>query len=302
MREYLDRSRLKLRRNRTTSDGIRWALVLAAVLAVAMIGLFWLDTSGIARPVHSLTDRALSPLAGGTQFVSNGVNNTAGDLTTWGSLADENEQLRQRISQLEADIIELEQARVENEQLRQQLDLETRNPWRTVGAEVLMHSPDAGHRTLTIAAGRASNLATGMAVLGQTGTGPVALVGVVEEVNDTTATVLLITDLNSRLSTRIIWDGESALGLMQGQWQQGARLRLEQVNYDNVMQPDAIVVSAGLTGNLDLPLPLATLPADIPIGTLVNVRREGTGQVADINPYADPDQVRYVWVIRDHGG
>lgn len=302
MREYLDSSRLKLRRNRTTSDGIRWSLVLAAVLAVAMIGLFWLDTSGITRPVHSVADRALSPLAGGTQFVSNGVNDTAGGITAWGSLEAENEQLRQRISQLEADLIALEQARVENEQLRQQLDLETRNPWRTVGAEVLMHSPDAGHRTLTIAAGRASNLEVGMAVLGQTGTGPVALVGVVEAVNDTTATVLLITDLNSRLSTRIIWDGESALGLMQGQWQQGSRLRLEQVNYENVMQPEAIVVSAGLSGNLNLPLPLATLPPDIPIGTLANVRREGTGQVADITPYADPDQVRYVWVIRDHDG
>jgi rod shape-determining protein MreC len=57
------------------------------------------------------------------------------------------------------------------------------------------------------------------------------------------------------------------------------------------------VVSAGLTGSLHIPLDLAVVPANIPIGSVETVSASGQEQSAELRPFVDPDQVRYVWVI-----
>jgi rod shape-determining protein MreC len=92
-------------------------------------------------------------------------------------------------------------------------------------------------------------------------------------------------------------DGDSSLGLVQGQWQQGSRLRLEQVNREQVLVVGATVVSAGLTHESGLTLPLAEVPPGVPIGEVETISNDGYNQVAELRPYTDPDQVYYVWVI-----
>jgi len=301
MRDYIDDMHLKIRgRGEHAESGtLRRSLLLALLLCAVAGGLLWLDMRGTLTPVHGVAGRVLSPIAG----VLSGVHNGAADV--WYSVADlrglreENAALRQEQSELEAEVIALERMRVENTRLRQQLEIQKQQPWLLLGAEVTMRSPDAGQRIMTIARGTEDGIKPGMAVVGQTNSGPVALVGIVEGVGAHTARVLLITDFSCRISARLLNDGDTALGLVQGQWQRGSRLRLQHVEREGLLHEGAIVVTAGLTGEMGFPLPLAAVPADVPIGEVERLSSEGAEPVAELRPYADPDQVRYVWVILD---
>jgi rod shape-determining protein MreC len=52
-----------------------------------------------------------------------------------------------------------------------------------------------------------------------------------------------------------------------------------------------------LSKGLALDTPIAQVPGDIPIGTVLNVDRTNHGQTAEVQPFVDPDRVRNVWVI-----
>jgi rod shape-determining protein MreC len=301
MRDYIDDLHLKIRgRGEQAASGtLRRSLLLALLLCAVAGGLIWLDMRGTVTPLHGVVGRFMSPVAG----VLSGVQNGATDI--WNSVADlrdlraENAALRQQQSEMQAEIIALERVRVENTRLRQQLEIQKQQPWHLLGAEVTMRSPDAGQRIMTIARGSDDGVQPGMAVVGQTNSGPVALVGIVAGVGSHTARVLLITDFSCRVSARLLDNGETALGLVQGQWQRGSRLRLQHVERESLLREGAIVVTAGLTGEMGFPLPLAAVPADVPIGEVERLSSEGSEPFAELRPYADPDQVRYVWVILD---
>jgi rod shape-determining protein MreC len=299
MREFIDDRHLKVRGEHVSPGILRRPFLLALVLCIVAGGLLWLDMQGVITPLRITLLQGIAPVA---QPLT-GIRNSAADMwdtaTSVQSLRAENEALRQQQSELQAELIAREQAMVENERLRQQLAIEEEHPWHTIGAEVTIQSPDAIRRTMTIAGGSRKGIQPGMAVVGQTGSGPVALVGMVEEVGPYTSHVLLITDFSSRVSARVLHEGESALGLVQGQWQRGSRLRLEHVDREAVLSEGAVVVSAGLTGELGFALPLAAVPANLPIGAIEVVNSDGHTQFAELRPYADPDQVRYVWVILD---
>jgi rod shape-determining protein MreC len=299
MRDYIDDQHLKIREDHGYSNMLRRPLLLALVLSLVAMALFWLDSQGTLSPVRDVLTQALSPVARQFAHVHDGAANVWHDIDEMQHLREENEELRQQQSELQSQLIAREQALVENERLRQQLAIQEEQPWHLLGAEVTMRSPDAGRRVMTIGRGSEAGVAVGMAVVGQTGTGPVALVGVVEEVGTHTSSVLLTTDFGCRISARVINDGDSSLGLVQGQWQRGSRLRLDHVNYEQVLAEGAIVVSAGLTGQAGVSLPMSAVPPDVPIGEVEHLSSEEHNQYAELRPYADPDRVRYVWVILD---
>jgi rod shape-determining protein MreC len=299
MRDYIDNPHLKVRGENSSSpvSMLHRHVILAIVLCIAAGVLVWLDVSGTLPPVRQLLGQGVAPVAHQLTNVRNGVADLWGGISELQHLREENEALHQQVSQLQAELLEREETMVENARLRQQLAIEEEQPWHLLGTEVTMRSPDAGRRVITIASGSRDGVEVGMAVVGQTGGGPVALVGIVEEVGPHTANVLLTTDFGSRISARVLHDGDTALGLVQGQWQRGSRLRLEQVDRVSLLVVGAKIISAGLTNEMGFELPLAGVPAGIPIGEIEALTSDGHEQFAELRPYADPDQVRYVWVI-----
>lgn len=303
MRDYLDTksSNLKVREEQTALPPSWRPFLVALLLGMVATFLLVLDVRGLLAPVRGGLQQTMNPLAVPMTSVRNDIADFLSDLKDFQRLREENRLLKHRVSQLETDQIMRDQIIVENARLRQQLQIEGRYPWRLVGAEVIIRSPDAGRRVITIARGRAEGVRQGMAVIGQTGSEPAALVGIVEEVNTHTASVLLITDVSCKISARVLYDGTLALGLVQGQWQNGSRLRLEQLDREIPLRSGRVVLSAGLTGELLLPLPLTSVPPGIPIGSVERIiESDGLTQFAELRPYIDPDQVRYVWIVLNH--
>lgn len=296
MRDFLDDRPIKLRRDRpaTTASGRLMLVVVGLCLLSGLLIL--LDRQGWMGVVRTGLQQALVPVARlGTNLRDSAASMTA--LLGDSSLRARINQLELENSRLNEELLRYQQAQVENLFLRQQLAIEQTHPWKLLGAEVIVRAPDAGRRVMLLARGARDGLSSGMAVIGQSPGSPAALVGIIESVNHATAEVLLLTDVSSQISGRVLHGEETSVGLVQGQWQLGSRMRLLQIDRTMPLAPGDPVLTAGLTAALGLPLNLAAVPSNIPIGTIEQIETIEQYQQAELRPFVDPDQVRYVWVI-----
>jgi rod shape-determining protein MreC len=301
MRDHFNTRPIKLRSDQTPAAASRRPFLLAFMLGILAAALIILDIWGGLAPLRGTFQHAVSPVAQKLASMHHGVGEIWSEARSIQQLRTENESLREEISQLRAELLKREHIVIENNRLRQRLDIEEDRPWRLLGAEVLIHSPDAGRRVMTISRGSTDKVEVGMAVVGQIGKEPASLIGIVEDVMPHTASVLLITDIGSQISARVVSKNTLSLGLVQGQWQKGSRLLLEQLDRATPLRPGQEVVSAGMTGKLGLPMPLTSVPPDIPIGMVEKVvKKDDLSQFAELRPFVDPDQVRYVWIILNH--
>jgi rod shape-determining protein MreC len=292
MRNFLDSKPTRVQ----SGAPVHPALVALALLLLAVV-LLLLDQMGVLAPLRGRVEQAISPVGG---IIGGAREQAGGWLGGLGGQAQaENAALRQQVASLQATVVALQQIEVQNSTLRQQLEIKQQNLWaqHMVPAEVTLRSPDAGRRTMMLSIGADSGVKEGMAVIGQQGSSPPALVGIVEQVGPNTATVLLITDSGSQVSARVLHGPASATGVVRGQWQRGSRLRLEQVVVGSALESGDPVVTAGLTQQLGVDLPLRAIPPGIPVGTVEQTGADGRSLVATLRPFVDPDQVRDVWVI-----
>lgn len=271
-----------------------WLVVALLVLALVLV---LLDHAGSLAPLRAQGVSLLSPAL----KTLSGIGQSLG---TVGQSFGETERLRAQVQELQATVSALQASQIngqaallENAQLRKELKIERERPWKLLGASVAAHSPDAGRHTLLLTVGSAQGVQPGMAVIGQDGASPPALVGVVDAVQPNSASVLLITDYGSTISARVYHAGAVTDGVIQGQWQRGAWLKLDQIDRSVALAPGDTITTAGLTAQFDLDLPRAAIPQNVPVGTIVALRQQGHNQSADVRPYVDPSQVRYAWVI-----
>jgi rod shape-determining protein MreC len=303
MRDYLDDRPIKLRRERTGSEATTARPLILALVLCGLAGLLiFLDLQGLLGPTRSIVQQGLAPVAGQLTGLRNGVADALSAPRSAAALEARIAELERENARLHDEVLRREQAAVENVFLRQQLNITRTAPWTLLGAEVTVRHPDAGRRIFTIARGANDGVQVGMAVIGQQPGNPAALVGIVERVGPRTADILMMTDIGSRISARVLHDSDSALGMVHGQWQLGSRLRLEQVDRTATVAVGDTVVTAGLTAALDLPLDLQAVPPNVPIGAVERVQADGQQLAADLRPFVDPDQVRYVWVILNQDG
>jgi rod shape-determining protein MreC len=259
------------------------------------------DQAGLLGPARSRATSLLSPLLQGFSRVGDSVSGVGQGLSDL-------QQLRERVAALEAEngqlkdrVIASQALEQENARLREELGIEKQRPWKLLGADVSTRTPDEGRRVVLLAVGSDRGVQPGMAVIAKTGSSPEALIGVVEEVGPSSSSVLLITDFASAVSALVYHGSDTAEGIAQGRWQRGSRLWLEQVERSIALAPGDVVVTAGLTARLDTALPRAAIPRGVPIGTVERSQADGHSQMAELRPFVDPDQVRYVWVILGPG-
>jgi rod shape-determining protein MreC len=280
------------------STPYRSALVVVFVVVIALI-LLIADQAGLLGNTRQRLATWLEPLA--RPLTS--IRQQAEDLTNRQTV----EELQARVAELEAENSELKSQIIasqaleqENARLRIALDIEQQRGWQLHGAFVSAYTPDEGRRVIMISAGSEDGIEPGMAVIAKEGSSPEALIGVVDAVGPTSSSVLLITDFASTVSAQVYHQGLITHGIIQGRWQIGSRLRLERVERTITLSQGDVVVTAGLTANFSTDLPRAAIPNGIPIGTVEQVETDGYSQSAELQPFVDPDRVRYVWIILSH--
>lgn len=294
MRTTFDSSPRSPRPRRSGLNGP--ALRAAAIILVLALVLLVLDGAGVLLPVKSRVQAVLQP----SERVLTQVRMNVG---TRFSLLFGASELQQRVRDLEREVSALREANIrmqgmqrENNQLKLELGIRQTYDWMTTSAMVVQSNMVNGRRIVRIDQGRVDGIELGMPVVSKEGGSPAALIGIIDSLYAQTADVLLITDYASAISA-MTTQPAPAKGLITGQWQVGSRIKLVDVDPSAGLSIGDYVVTAGLSKGLATDTPIAEVPANIPIGTVMSVDRTNHAQSAEIQPFVDPDRVRNVWVI-----
>ena len=239
--------------------------------------IFRVWAQAIASPVQDASSRAGGATSGLVRKILN-----------FNSTADENESLKQRLSEMELELKSTRGAAIENEQLKGLLSLKEKTGYDSVAARVIARDASVWFNTITISQGSAAGIALNMPVV--TGGG---IVGRVVAVSWLTAQVMLITDEKAAAGAVIGQLGESgAMGSVRGLGQNGL-LEMRYVSGLQKVEVGNYVLTTGQDG---------IYPPGLNVGDVVMIK-EGTPTQSHqiyIRPSARLDQLEEVAVLLYH--
>lgn len=202
-------------------------------------------------------------------------------------VARENEQLKEKVQRLEAQLRTMEELKQENKRLKRLLNWQQKEGKRytSVVASVIARNPDNWFGTLVVNRGKEDGIKPNMTVVA-----PAGLVGRVLNVSETTSEVLLITDPRSGVGAMI--QKTRAPGIVEGFGSGSAYLRMNHIPGNLAVARGETVVTSG-QGSI--------YPKGIAIGVVVDVKKEASGlfKVATIKPFVDFNRLEEVLIIKD---
>jgi rod shape-determining protein MreC len=253
-----------------------------AMLVLVVVGLIFLSVGGYLKPALST---ASNPFVSIQQWISTRYMAVYEFLTVprdVASLRQRNAELEDQVSNLQTQVIQLEQQLREADVLYALLGFARSRPQNEyVASSVIGRDPSPFLRYIYIDHGSDDGLRHGMPVVTEQG-----LVGRVDAVTANGARVQLITDPGSSVNVRLQSLQVDAIvtGSVTGD------ITLGFVPQDVVLQPGDLILTSGLGG---------VYPTDIVLGQVISVRKLETElfQTASVQPVVDFSTLRAVLVI-----
>jgi rod shape-determining protein MreC len=253
-------------------------ILIAVILGAVLVTAGAIGKLGPARWVYAHT---LLPVGSGFTALGSNTADAVANLGNIRNLAQQNAQLVLENAQLRQRLAQDDQTRTDNELLRKQLGLNVAGAPQEVGAEVVAFQPDSYRQFVTINKGSRSGIQPGMAVLSQG-----ILVGTIQDVQSTTARILLVTDPEFKLTAE---DQETgAVGIIAGQL--GSGLELDDIGQTDAVKPGDTVTTSGLGG---------LVPAGLLIGQIqsVDTKANVVFQTAQVTSSLNLSQLRFAFVV-----
>jgi rod shape-determining protein MreC len=253
-----------------------------AILVLVVVGLIFLSLGGYLQPA---LNTASNPLISIQQWISSRYMAVYEFLTVprdVANLRQRNAELENEVSNLQTQVIQLEQQLREAELVFALLDFARGRPQNEyVASAVIGRDPSPFVRYIFINQGSDDGLRHGMPVVTEQG-----LVGRVDAVTANGARVQLITDPAASVNVRLqSLDVDAVVaGSVTGD------ITLGFVPQDVTLQPGDLILTSGLGG---------VYPSDIVVGQVISVRKLETElfQTASVQPVVDFTSLRAVLVI-----
>jgi rod shape-determining protein MreC len=245
------------------------------------------DADGRQKVLRVWTQTFASPLQSASSKASGATSGFFQQIWNFRGTAQENEQLKERLTKAEQELSEARHATAENERLRQLLNLNEQSEIKSVPARVIARDPSVWFNTITINRGTSSGVAVNMPVV--TGGG---IVGRVITAGPWTSQVMLITDEKAGAGAVVGQLGQSgALGSVRGRADLGvALIEMRYVSGLEKVEVNDTVMTTGQDG---------IYPPGLTIGRVVDVKN-GTATQAHqilIQPGAQLDHLEDVAVL-----
>jgi rod shape-determining protein MreC len=219
------------------------------------------------RMIRVWTQSLLSPFQSAASGVGGAGSGFFHYIGSMRSAAAENVLLKQRIDQMEGELLQLRAERGENERLRSLLDFKEKSQYQMVTASVIARDPSLWFDTVIINRGSASGVALNMPVVT-----PGGIVGRVIGVGPWSSQVMLITEERSAAGAVVGQLGQSnALGSVKGLGDNDL-LEMHHVPGLEEVNPGDYVVTTGQDG---------IYPPGLNVGQVVEVRK-GSATVAHV--------------------
>ncbi len=261
----------------------RLTLALLVLTSIAVLTLDFRD-AGVVEGARRAAATVFAPLRGVAEAVSEPFSNGWNGITDYGDVKDENERLRDRIEELEGDLVEREDARAEVERLLDEYEI----PWtgaidREVARVVSGPISNFSH-TVEIDKGTEDGIEEGMPVINGNG-----LVGRIAQATSSRATVQLLTDPDFAVGVRLVPDGVAGTARGAGE---GDPLVVDTgLDGDTVLEPGGSLTTSGADRS--------AFPPSIPVGTVRGTKDSGGGLTLDliVEPFVDTSKLVYLTVL-----
>ena len=191
---------------------------------------------------ENVANKLVMPIQNGLTYLKNRVSGNSTFFTDISNLKSENQDLKEKNSQLEQSLRELENIKTENETLKEYLGLtEKYGEYKTVPGYVIDKEISNYSKTIIINIGKNDGIEVNMTVIADEG-----LVGHVVSVTDNTAKVQTIVDTSSSISCLMSTNKDSII--CKGTLSSNSELKAMYIPTDaNLVQGDSVDTS-GLGG------------------------------------------------------
>jgi len=258
------------------------ALLLANVVIMAIDAR---DSEGQQQIVRIWTQTFASPIQNASSKAGGATSNFFRQILNFQSIAQENEQLKQRLSQVEGELHNARLQASENDRLKALLDLRDQGTYQTVPARVIARDASVWFNTVIIDRGSSSGVAVNMPVVSATG-----IVGRVITVSPWSSQVMLVTDEKAGAGAVVGQVGQSgALGSVRGRPDLGL-IEMRYVSGLEKVEVGDYVVTTGQDG---------IYPPGLNVGEIVDVKNGTATQPHQIliRPGARLDRLEEVAVL-----
>jgi rod shape-determining protein MreC len=262
----------------------RFTLLVLVLASITLLTLDFRDTG----PVQGLREGAAAvfdPVRDATDGVTGPIGDAWDGAFGYDDLKKENEDLRKRIDELEAERVDAVTANREIAALKKEAQLKQTSEIETSVAEVVSGPLTSFDATIQINRGSGDGVKVGMSVRTAAG-----LVGRVVRVTGGRSVVRLVTDPSFRFGVQLARLGYR--GIAQGSGEDGTLEVKEGIDKDTaVRRGDEVVTAAALEDR--------TIPPGIPVGRVDRVGEtdDRTEQTLVIEPYADLRSLSFVSVL-----
>jgi len=265
-------------------------LVALLVANLVIMAVDAKDADGRQKVLRIWTQTFASPLQNVSSKASGATSGFFQQIWNFRSTAQENEQLKERLTQVETELHTARQAAAEAERLRTLLTLNEQTNINSVPARVIARDPSVWFNTITINRGSSSGVEMNMPVVTAGG-----IVGRIITVGPWSSQVMLITDEKAGAGAVVGQLGESgALGSVRGRADLGVGLiEMRYVSGIEKVEVNDYVMTTGQDG---------IYPPGLNVGRVVDVKN-GTATQAHqilIQPGAQLDHMEEVAVLLYH--
>jgi rod shape-determining protein MreC len=271
--------------------------VLVALIVISLVLLSSQFSEAESGPLHTI-QRGVAAVFAPVGEVAERALKPGRDLINWFDetfqARGENEELREEVAQLRAEVIAAEEASGQNEEFRKLLDLPEQAPslseYELVTGRVIGRSPTVWYSDVTIDKGSSSGVERNDAVVSGDG-----LVGRVTDLTAGTAKVELITDHDNAVSAQIVPTGPT--GIVEPEVGDPDDLLLEFIESNETILTNQDVATAGWS-NTATGISSA-YPPGIPIGRVSETEAGQQGQLqrVHVEPFADLRNLDYLQVL-----
>ena len=260
------------------------SLGLRLVLAVtASIGLMLSDGQNTtmiqARSIMETAVGGLYYLANTPRTVLDGVSD---NLIDTNKLQIENKVLKEQLREKNADLLLLDQLKVENQRLRLLLNSPLRTDEYKKIAEILTTETDIYRQQVVINQGQSDGVYVGQPIIDEKG-----VVGQVIAVGETSSRVLLLSDVTHSIPVQVLRNDVRVIASGTGR---SDELMLDNVPRSVDILKGDLLVTSGLGGRF---------PEGYPVGIVENVSRDASNYFGTVNvkPLASLERLRYVLLL-----
>ena len=262
--------------------------ILCALFVLILFSMLALAISGKSRfpLINKAVATVVMPVENALVAIGNTGDNIRGYWRALTVLQSENKELKRENVELRNANVAMAAIYAENKQLRELLNYkEQHRTLTTRAAKVIARNFGDLRDSMYINIGKDAGLKREMAVLNGSG-----LVGIIDEVYEDYAKVLLITSARCKVGARITRVDSRAVGIVNGRGGIRDVLVMEHIYREASVAKGDVVVTSGYSGSH---------PENILIGTVKDVRLSNVGllQEADVVPAVDVADVEYVLVI-----